>query len=393
MQPTASVCVVVEPGAHGADDGARVTEEFREAVGADPAAVGSAPGRVNLIGEHLDYNGGTSLPIALSCRTYAAVAPRGDGRLVVRSVQQGGPVHVPFSSPAEKAEGWTGYVAGVVWALGIGGTGWDVVVDGRVPAGAGLSSSAALECAVAMAVVAASGATPSRREMVEACVRAENEYVGAPTGSMDQTVAMFAQADHALLIDFGSGGSRLVPWSPPGELVVIDTRASHALVGGEYAERRASCEAAAAALGVPRLASAHLADVEALPDPVERRRAHHVVTEQARVAEAVDAIERGEWQELGRVMTASHRSLRDDYEVSCRELDIAVESALEAGAWGARMTGGGFGGSAIALVPLGRGDAIRDAVESAFAAEGLRAPAFVDGASGGPAVVLSLRRG
>jgi galactokinase len=364
----------------------QVVEEFRGTVRSEPAAVGSAPGRVNLIGEHLDYNGGRSLPIALSCRTYAAVGRRSDGRLVLHSLQQGGPVEATASSPADKVEGWTGYVAGVLWALGVD-AGFDIVVDGRVPSGAGLSSSAALECAVAVAVCAAAGVTRSREELVEACVRAENEYVGAPTGSMDQTVAMFAQQDHALLIDFAGGGMRLVPWTPPGELIVIDTRASHALVGGEYAERRASCESAAVTLGVPRLASAQPGDVEELVDPTEKRRARHVVTEQGRVEEAVRAIEQGGWAELGRLMTASHTSLRDDYEVSCHELDVAVEAALEAGAWGARMTGGGFGGSAIALVPPGRGDAVRDAVESAYAAAGLKAPVFVDGTSGGPAEV------
>jgi galactokinase len=367
----------------------QVVDEFRSRVGSEPAVVGSAPGRVNLIGEHLDYNGGRSLPIALSCRTYAAVGPRTDGRLVVHSLQQNGPVEVTASSPADKAEGWAGYVAGVVWALGVD-AGLDIVVDGQVPSGAGLSSSAALECSVAVAVSAVAGLTPSREELVEACVRAENEYVGAPTGSMDQTVAMFAQQDHALLIDFAGGGMRLVPWEPPGRLLVIDTRASHALVGGEYADRRASCESAAASLGVPRLAAAGPGDVEELIDPTEKRRARHVVTEQARVEQALRAIEQVDWPELGRLMTASHRSLRDDYEVSCRELDVAVEAALEAGSWGARMTGGGFGGSAIALVPPGRGDAVRDAVESAYSAEGLKSPAFIDGTSGGPAEVVSL---
>jgi galactokinase len=367
----------------------QVVEEFRSRVGDEPAALGSAPGRVNLIGEHLDYNGGRSLPIALSCRTYAAVGSRTDGRLVVHSLQQGGPVEVTASSPDDRVEGWTGYVAGVVWALGLGGHGFDVVVDGQVPAGAGLSSSAALECAVAMGVCDVAGLSPSRDEVVEACVRAENQFVGAPTGSMDQTVAVFAEQDHALLVDFATSARRLVPWRPPGELVVIDTRASHALVGGEYAERRESCEAAAAALGVPRLVSAQPGDVDELFDPVLKRRARHVVTEQARVTEAVRAIERGDWPELGRLMTASHASLRDDYEVSCLELDVAVEAALEAGAWGARMTGGGFGGSAIALVPPGRGDAVRDAVESAYSAEALRPPVFVDGSSGGPADVVS----
>lgn len=375
-----------------------VVDEFERRVGRPAEALGSAPGRVNLIGEHLDYNGGQSLPIALACRTYAAVGGRDDGRLVVRSLQQDEIVESAVDGP--RVEGWAAYVVGVLWALDFGPhpeespfrRGFDIVVDGQVPVGSGLSSSAALECAVAVAVCEAVGARRSREEIVAACVRAENEYVGAPTGSMDQTVAMLAQDGHALLIDFGGNQQRLVPWNPPGELVVIDTRASHALVGGEYAERRRTCEEAAAALGVPHLAEASETDVERLTDPLARRRAHHVVTENDRVTRAVAAIDAGDWPGFGQLMTASHASLRDDYEVSVPELDVAVEAALEAGAWGARMTGGGFGGSAIALVPPERGDAVRHAVETAYAAAGFRPPAFVDGTSGGPAEALSLRR-
>lgn len=371
----------------------RVVDQFRTRTGREPAVVGSAPGRVNLIGEHLDYNGGQSLPIALSCRTYAAVAPRTDRRLVLESLQSPERVELDVDDLDDPVEDWAAYVAGVVWALGLGGTGYDIVVDGQVPTGAGLSSSAALECAVAVGVCAAAGVTRSRAELVQGCVRAENEYVGAPTGAMDQTVAMFGQAGRALLIDFAAHRSRLVPWEPPGELVVIDTRAAHALVGGEYAERRRTCEAAAAELGVPRLAAADPQSVEGLLDPVARRRARHVVTETARVAAAVGALEAGAWERFGSLMTESHQSLRDDYEVSCRELDLAVEAALEAGALGARMTGGGFGGSAIALVPPGVAGAVRDAVTTAFAAAGLAPPAFVDGATGGPAVVEHLEGG
>jgi galactokinase len=365
----------------------RVVPEFRNRFGADPTVVGSAPGRVNLIGEHLDYNGGRSMPIALEARTFVAAAPRDDGLLVVESLQTDGRVEVPVDALDDKVEGWAAYVAGVVWALELDGTGYTMLVDGQVPSGAGLSSSAALECAVAMAVRELVGSAASRADLVAACVRAENEYVGAKTGSMDQTVAMFAEPGNALLIDFATGANRPVPWHPPGELLVIDTRATHALVGGEYADRRDRCDAAAVELGVDHLASASLAQINLLTDLVTRRRAHHVVTEQARVVQAEEALRTGDWGKFGRLMTESHTSLRDDYEVSAPELDVAVEAALEAGALGARMTGGGFGGSAIALVPPGLDPAVRDAVLDAFAVDGWQPPRFLDGSAGGPATV------
>ena len=362
-----------------------MVEEFRREHGVQPTAVGSAPGRVNLIGEHLDYNGGLSLPIALPCRTTVAVAPRDDGRLMVDTLQDGDRVDLAVVDLAPGEGGWAGYVLGVVWAMEAAGDGLTLVVDGRVPLGAGLSSSAALECATAVALDAVSGRRRSRDELVRLCVRAENDYVGAPTGSMDQTVSMLAEEGHALLLDFADGGRRQVPWQPPGELVVIDTRASHALVGGEYGDRRRACEQAAEELGVDHLALATPDQVGTLTDPVLRRRARHVVTETSRVRELVTAVEHGDWPRAGRLMTRSHESLRDDYEVSVSELDVAVAAALGAGAHGARMTGGGFGGSAIALVPPGGADGVRSAVTEAFAAEGFDPPAFVDGTASGPA--------
>ena len=365
----------------------RVVPEFRARFGTEPTVVGSAPGRVNLIGEHLDYNGGRSMPIALEARTYAAAAVRDDGLLVVESLQTEGRVEVPVETLDDRVEGWAAYVAGVVWALELDACGYSVLVDGQVPSGAGLSSSAALECAVAMAVRELTGSSVSRADLVAACVRAENEYVGAKTGSMDQTVAMFAEPGNALLIDFATGATRPVPWDPPGELLVIDTRASHTLIGGEYADRRARCDDAAAELGVDHLAAASLEQVNLLTDVETRRRAHHVVTEHARVVDAEAAVKAGDWEELGRLMTASHASLRDDYEVSVPELDLAVEAALEAGALGARMTGGGFGGSAIALVPPGLDAAVQDAVLAAYASEDWEPPRFVEGVAGGPASV------
>ena len=363
----------------------RVVSEFPGRFGTDATVVGSAPGRVNVIGEHLDYNGGRAIPIALQARTYAAAAARTDGLLVVESLQADGRVEVPVEELEERVAGWAAYVAGVAWATGLAGAGCSILIDGQVPSGAGLSSSAALECAVAMALRELTGSIASRADLVAACVRTENEYVGAMTGSMDQTVAMFAEPGHALVIDFAGGSTRPIPWHPPGGLLVIDTRAAHSLVGGEYADRRSRCEAAAAELGVAHLASADLEQVGLLTDLVTRRRAHHVVTEAARVLEAEQAVSAGDWVRLGRLMTASHASLRDDYEVSAPELDVAVEAALEAGALGARMTGGGFGGSAIALLAAGTEEAVRDAVLDAYAAQGWGSPNFVEGTAGGPA--------
>jgi galactokinase len=372
----------------------RVVEEHRKSVGRDPDAVGSAPGRVNLIGEHLDYNGGRVLPIALTVRTDVAVSARGDGRLVARSLQESDPVELDVSdlSPGSGG-GWASYVAGVLWALDATAGGWDVVVDGRVPSGAGLSSSAALECAVAVAVLDALGREQPRDEVIRACVRAENDYVGAATGSMDQTASMLCEPDHALLVDFAADRRRPIPWRPPGDLLVIDTRAFHEHASGEYGARRRDCEAAAEQLGRRWLVEATAEEVDGLEDERVRRRARHVVTEQARVMQVVDAVQAGAWQTVGRIFTESHASMRDDFEISCPELDTAVESALEAGAWGARMTGGGFGGSAVALVPPGRTDAVEKAVRAAFGREGFDAPSFVDGTAGGPAGVLSPRGG
>lgn len=379
--------VPVEPG-DPQEIARSLAAAFENEHGRAPDGVYAAPGRVNLIGEHLDYNGGLALPLALPCRTAVAVAGRTDSRLVVESLQSGDRVEIGVDELRPGVAGWADYVLGVVWALDAAGTGLTLLVDGRVPLGAGLSSSAALECATAVALDELRGSRLGKDELVAASVRAENDFVGAPTGTMDQTISVFGEAGHVLLVDFRDGSRRLVPWQPPGELVVIDTRASHALVDGEYAERRRSCDTAAEQLGLAHLAEATPEQVDELTDPALRRRARHVVSETARVRDLVAAVERGDWAAAGSLMTASHASLRDDYEVSCRELDVAVAAALGAGALGARMTGGGFGGSAIALAPPGRADELRVAVTEAFAAEGLDAPAFVDGTASGPAAVV-----
>jgi galactokinase len=356
-----------------------------------PAVVASAPGRVNLIGEHTDYNGGLCLPLALPQRTTVSLTLRTDQRLGLHSAQEDDAWE---GSVDDRPDGWTAYVAGVVAVLRDDGhdvPGFDAAVDSDVPLGAGLSSSAALECATAVAVAALIGLDlddAGRRRLADACRRAENDYVGAPTGGMDQTVAMLARPGHALLLDFADDSVTPVrlPLDESGlVLLVIDTRVSHALTEGSYGDRRAECSAAAVALGVEHLSQAGLAAVEALADPVQRRRARHVLTENARVLTAVDLIGAGDWPGLGEVLDASHASMRDDYEISCEELDLATDTARAHGALGARMTGGGFGGSSIAIVPAAAVPTIRAAIEDAFAARGFALPDSFPVEASGPA--------
>jgi galactokinase len=362
-----------------------VAAAFEHAYGSPPAVVGRAPGRVNLIGEHTDYNAGTCLPVALPHATYAGVSPRSDRLVRVRSAQTDDEWSGHGIGPGE-VKGWASYVAGVAWALrqdGVDVPGLDVCVDSTVPLGAGLSSSAALECSVAVAIAHLAGVADDkagRRRLVTACMRAETEVAGAPTGGMDQTVALLAEPGAALLIDFLDHTTTAVPLrlEPAGlAILVIDTRVSHALVDGGYASRRADCGSACEALEVPSLRQATLAGVEGLTDARIRRRARHVVTEIDRVARAVEAIGREDWPALGDIFLTSHASMRDDFEISCPELDVAVEAAVGSGAVGARMTGGGFGGSAVALVPTDELDTVAAAVDQAFDARGFRRPAFL----------------
>jgi galactokinase len=363
----------------------RVITAFRERTGRDPDGVWAAPGRVNLIGEHTDYNDGFVLPAAIDRQVVAAAGRREGGRLRVWSLQTGPPADLELEGIGPgRVEGWAAYPAGVAWALGQAGTkvgGVDVVVDGDVPAGAGLSSSAALECAAAAALADLFGAGLDRVALAGVARRAENEVVGVPSGVMDQMVSMLGRAGHALFLDTRSMDTEQVPLPLEAAglcLLVLDTRAGHRLVDGAYADRRAACEAAAAVLGVPALRDATLERVEAaageLGDP-GLRRARHVVTENARVLEAVGLLRAGELDRLGPLLAASHASLRDDYEVSSPELDTAVEAAVAAGAVGARMTGAGFGGSAIALVATDLAGPVGDRVRDAFASAGFGPPA------------------
>jgi galactokinase len=378
----------LEPG-----DPAAVADEvatrFEQLHGRRPEGVFAAPGRVNLIGEHVDYNGGLCLPMALPHATYAAVGRRDDDTVTVTSSQQEEPFHGVLDrlGPGETT-GWAAYSAGVVWALQQSGwtvPGMDVVVDSRVPLGAGLSSSAAIECAVALGItglVDVPDGDDLRTALVRVCMRAEAEVAGAPTGGMDQTVALFARADAALLLDCRDWSTEQVRWDPAAAglaLLVVDTRASHALSDGGYEERRRDCEAAAEQLGVKLLRD--VTDPEralaALTEERLRHRARHVFTEIARVEEAVSLIRTDDFEGLGSAMTASHASLRDDYEVSCPELDVVVDVSLAHDALGARMTGGGFGGSAIALLPATEVSRVGGSIEAAYRARGWRPPGFL----------------
>lgn len=342
---------------------------------------------MNLIGEHVDYNGGRCLPIALRETTRATVSPLTDSVLRFTSGHRTWEGNLGSLRDRDALPGWGRYVAGVLVALEVR-EGLEIRIESDVPIGAGLSSSAALECSVAVAVDDLLGLGRSHEELEEACVRAERDYVGAPTGGLDQAIAMHAREGHALLIDFATGAREQVPLDPAAHglgLLVMDTRVSHELTDGGYGSRRDEAHEAARRLGAE-----HLADVEGtvdLPEPLARR-ARHVASEVARVDGFVTALRADDWAALGPLMDASHASLRDDYEVSCQELDVAVALAREAGALGARMTGGGFGGSAIALVPTERLGAVRKAVTTEFTAQGWAAPAFIEVEPGPGARVL-----
>ena len=420
----ADAAPVFSPALDPREGAADATALLREALGGEPDGVWYAPGRVNIIGEHTDYNGGLALPIALPHRAYLALRRREDRMVRLVSSRARESVDVldldavgPKGAPGE-VHGWSAYIAGVAWALerdGLGPlSGFDAALVSCVPLGGGLSSSAALECATAVALDEVDGlalAGPAcapddagRARLVAACVRAENEVAGAPTGGMDQSASLRCRAGHALRLDCRTGGVEQVPFDLEGAglaLLVIDTRAEHSLVDGQYGARRTACERAARALGVELLADvppgeldAHLGRLAGCGQAGAEelvRRTRHVVTEIDRTRRLVALLEDdrplagAKLEEVGALMSASHDSLRDDYECTCPELDVAVEAARAAGAHGARMTGGGFGGSAIALVDAGEADAVARAVVRAYAEAGFAAPAFLNALPSGPA--------
>lgn len=356
---------------------------FRERFGGAPDAVVRAPGRVNLVGEHTDYNEGFVLPMAIDRDVRIALRARADDTVRVRALDVGREAVFRLSA-LERGEGWHQYVAGVAWALqeeGLALRGWDGVMTGDVPRGAGLSSSAALELASARAFQASSGFPWEPARMARRCQRAENAWVGVNSGIMDQLISALGREGHALLLDCRSLEGEPVPLPRGHVIVVLDTGTRRGLVGSAYNERRAQCEEAARRLGVPALRDVDEEDLRlrgAELAELPRRRARHVVTENARTVAAAEAIRRGDAAELGRLMNASHASLRDDFEVSSEALDAVVRCAqAQPSCLGARMTGAGFGGCAVALVREGEADAFVRAVAACYDAPGRASAAYV----------------
>nr|WP_026119437.1 galactokinase [Nocardiopsis ganjiahuensis] len=362
-----------------------VSAGFRKVFGSDPEGAWTAPGRINLIGEHTDYNDGFALPIALPHSLTVAAARRQDGLVRLRSGQFPDVFEARLAdlSPGS-VPGWAAYQAGALWALtdeGYGIGGLDLLVESSIPTGTGLSTSAAVCCGTVLAATGLYGSEPAPAEVARLAQRAENDFAGMPCGIMDQSAVMLADEGRALFLDCRSLETEQVPFDPAAHgmsLLVVDTRAPRRLVEGAYAERRRSCEEAARILGVPALRDVSVAGLPealaALPDDLVRRRVRHVVTENARVLEAVALLRSGRPREAGPLFTASHTSLRDDYEVSVPEVDTAVAAALSAGALGARITGGGFGGCVIALVDAEAVSDCEKAVRAAFAERGFDEP-------------------
>jgi len=361
------------------------------------ASVYRAPGRVNLIGEHTDYNDGFVLPAAIEFYCWAAVAPRRDGKLVIHSENFNETVEASLDSltPLGKKH-WANYPLGVAWALRQAGKalrGANIYITGEVPLGAGLSSSAAVEVAVAFALLSESDAAIDRAELAKLCQKAENEFVGARVGIMDQFVSCFGRASHALLLDCRSLKYEFVKLPEDLQLVICNTMVRHELASGEYNARRAECEEGVRILRIvyPEIRALRDVMLSQLEDhrshltPQVFARCRHVITENARVKSAVEAFHRGDTKTLGQLLHESHRSLRDDYEVSCRELDLMVEIAMaQPGLIGARMTGGGFGGCTINLVKSAAVSDFRRSVAAAYSSKtGLTPEIYLSPASEG----------
>jgi len=364
-----------------------IKAKFAELFGSIPELVAQAPGRVNLVGEHVDFLDGFVLPFAIEDVTTVAIARTALPTIRIASLQQTDEIFVVQMKDLAPmtGEAWTRYPIGVIWAmrdsLNFNG-GFDILIDGKVPLGAGLSSSAALECAVATALNNLFNLNISEPALARLAQKAENIYVGMPCGIMDQSVSIMGRKGSALLLDCRDLSTEHIPFniSPLGlELLVIDTQVHHALVDGGYAERRASCEKAVAVLGITSLRDISVADFVARKSELDETtyiRAFHGVTEMKRVLDGVAALKSGDFKEFGKIITASHISLRDNYTVSCPELNVAVDTALSLGALGSRMIGGGYGGSAIALVRADQTEEMKKAIASAFAAAGFIAPRF-----------------
>jgi galactokinase len=376
-----------------------ITDGFRDRFDRDADGLWFGPGRVNLIGEHTDYNDGFVFPFAINRRAVVALAVRSDRMLRVASSFTDEVVQISLDdlSP-ETVSGWSAYPLGVAWALGQHGadlsavTGFDAFIDSDVPIGAGLSSSAAIECATAVALNEVWNLGFEKQVLVRVGQLAENRVVGAPTGILDQSASLLGQTDAAVFLDCRSFESELIPlgFDDAGlELLVIDTKVSHAHATGGYAERRASCEQGARLMGVDSLRDLTVDDLPraaTVLDDETFRRVRHILTENQRVLDTVRVLRDDGPSAIGELLDASHASMRDDFEISVAELDLAVEAARAAGALGARMTGGGFGGSAIALTPHALIPAVQQAVAEAFATAGHTAPdMFVVRAAAGAA--------
>ncbi len=345
----------------------RAERAFSKRFGSEPALLVRAPGRVNLIGEHTDYNDGFVLPIAIDREVWIALRPRSDARVLIRSLDYEAEAELDASAPAHSDQGWAEYLAGCAWALRDAGhelKGWEGVIGGDVPRGAGLSSSAAIELATLRAFAAVAGLAWDASTMALLGQRVENAWVGVSCGIMDQLVVAAGKAGHALLIDCRALAIELAPLPAGAAVVVLDTGTRRGLVDSAYNERRRQCEQAAAFFGVRALRDVDVATFEAREaklDPTARRRARHVVTENARTVEAAEALRAADVTRFGRLMDASHASLRHDFEVTNQALDTIVEIArAQPGCLGARMTGAGFGGCAVALV---RADAAHAFIE------------------------------
>ena len=370
--------------------------EFVERFGAEPVGVWSAPGRVNLIGEHTDYNDGYVLPFAIPLRTVVAASPAKGPQWTVYSRESGESVEFgPDDLEPGRISGWGAYVAAVPWALrehGYDPPPADVAIASEIPLGAGLSSSAAILCAVLAALHDLGGLRIPLDEWPTLAQYAENRFAGVPSGIMDQSASTLCEPGHAMFLDCRTLAREQVPFALAEQglaMLVVDTRAPHRHAGGEYAARRAACEAAARKLGIPALRDLSVADLPAACerlDPVTARRVRHVVTENERVLDTVERLRGGAVAGIGPLLTASHASMRDDYEITVAEVDVAVEAAMAAGAYGARMTGGGFGGCVLALVDAPAVEPVANAVANAFAGAGFAPPTwFAAVAAGGVA--------
>ena len=360
-----------------------IESKFLETFGEEPDLIAAAPGRVNLIGEHIDYSDGFVLPFAIKDRTFAAIRKRDDSTVRIASAQRRNKivtVDIIAVKPGLKGE-WERYALGVLWSMGVK-SGVDLMIDGHVPLGAGLSSSAALECSVATAVNHLFDLGLSLEDLARLSQKAENQYVGVPCGIMDQSVSLMATNGSALLLDCRDLSTRNIPFDVASsglELLIIDTQAHHALTDGGYAERRASCESVVAKLGIKSMRELTMTQLDTsrnLLSNVEYIRARHAVTEMQRVLDCVEALSQADFKKVGQLINQSHVSLRDDYTVSCPELDTAVDAALSAGALGSRMVGGGFGGSAIALIEASKTTETIKAIEKAFSDKKFKSPRF-----------------